>query len=216
MERRGGCKVLSASFHTVWSSIMEHPGPDPPNDRFRSQLSNRLLDARMIVVNEPITSEAAGRIAEQLTVLDSASAEPIRLMMSHVPGGDVEAGLSTYDLIRSLTAPVTVLASGRIAGAGVLAFVGVPSERRFALPHARCRFEEVRETLDEGSAADLETGAQSAARRRERIVALLAETTGQAADQVAQDLSAQRSFEAEEAVEYGLVGRVVESRREIE
>lgn len=194
---------------------MEHSGPDLPNSNFRSQLNDRLLDARTIVINEALTAAVAGQVSEQLTVLEAESADPITVMMSNAPGGEGAAGLSTYDLIRSLTAPVTMLGSGRISGAGVLAFVGASADRRFALPHARFRFEEPKDVLEEGPAADLEETARAAAERRERIVALLAAATGQSEEQIDRDLSAQRGFEAAEAAEYGLIQRVVQSRREI-
>lgn len=196
-------------------SVMAYSGRDRPASSFRSQLNRRLLEARTVVLNEALTASVAGQVTEQLTVLDAESAEPIKLMMSNVPGGDVEAGLSTYDHLRSLAAPVTVLGSGRIAGAGVLAFVGAPSDRRFALPHTRLRVRTPTGSLDCGSAADLTEKAAAAADRRERMVAVLSETTGQSEDQIEADLSSRRAFDPEEAVEYGLIDRVVQSRREV-
>lgn len=195
---------------------MAYSGPDRLVSSFRSQLNTRLREARTIVLNEALTAAVGGEVAEQLTVLDAESAEPTRLVMSHVLGGDVEAGLSIYDLIRSLAAPVTVLASGRIAGAGVLAFVGAPADRRFALPHARFRFKEPTDLPDQGAAANLGKKAQAATTRRARIVTLLAGVTGQSGNQIDADLSRQHVFEADEAVGYGLIERVVESRQEIE
>jgi ATP-dependent Clp protease protease subunit len=193
---------------------MEYPGPHRPNSPFQSQLNSRLLDARTIVLNEPLTPAAAGSLAQQLTLLAAESGDPIRVMMSHVPGGDTDAGLSTYDCLRSLEAPVTILGSGRIAGAGLLAFVGAAAERRFALPHARFRLEEPTGRADPGRAADLERAA--AADRRERVVALLAAATGQSGERVAEDLAARRTVEADEAATYGLIERVVQSRKEIQ
>jgi ATP-dependent Clp protease protease subunit len=195
---------------------MEMPDPNGSDDPFRSRLNSRLLDARTIVVNEPLTTRAAGQVSEQLTVLAAESDEPIQIMMSHVPGGDSAAGLSTYDLIRSLDAPVTILGSGRIAGAGVLAFVGAPGERRFALPHARFHFEEPTEGRADGGAAALEQAAEAAAHQRERVVALLAQATGQSEKQVDEDVTARRTFEAEAAATYGLIRRVVQSRADIQ
>jgi ATP-dependent Clp protease protease subunit len=162
-----------------------------------------------------LTTDVAGTLSEQLTVLVAESDEPIQIMMSNAPGGDADAGLSTYDLIRSLDAPVTILGSGRIAGAGLLAFVGAAADRRFALPHARFRFEEPREVVDEGSASDLEQQAEAAADRRRRVVTLLTRATGQSDDQIEGDLSAQRTFDADAAAAYGLIDRVVQSRGEL-
>jgi ATP-dependent Clp protease protease subunit len=173
------------------------------------------LDARTLVLNEPLTASVAGQVAQQLAVMDSESADPIQFVMSNAPGGEMEAALSTYDLLRSLTAPITMLGGGRIAGAGVLAFVGARSERRYALPHVHFQLQEPRTAVTPEPASDLEAAADAAAERRERIVRLLAAATGQSAERIKEDLSAQRGFDGEGAVECGLIRRVVQSRREI-
>jgi ATP-dependent Clp protease protease subunit len=195
--------------------LMELPGSDRSFSDYRSQLSNRLLDARTLVLNESLTAAVAGQLAEQLAVMEAESAEPIHFVMSNAPGGEIEAALSTYDLLRSLTAPVTMLGGGRIAGAGVIVFVGAPAERRYALPHVHFQLEEPQATVDSGSATDLEAAADAAADRRERILRLLAGATGHSEERIEEDVSAQRGFDGEEAVEYGLIQRVVQSRREI-
>lgn len=196
--------------------MMERPDSDGPFSDFRTQLNDRLLDTRTIVLNEALTAPVAGEIAEQLTILDAESSEPVQFVMTTAPGGDTDAALSTYDLLQSLTASVTMIGSGRISGAGVIAFLGGPVDRRYALPHARFRFEEPHEALNSGPSADLEGAAEAAADRRARVRTLLAEATGQSEERVEEDLSVQRGFDAEEAVEYGLIRRVVQSRREIE
>lgn len=194
---------------------MEPFGPGGPSFHFQNHLQGRLLEARTLVVNEALTSAVAGQIAQQLTVLDAEADEPIYVLMSNAPGGDVEAALSTYDLVRSLSAPVTMLGSGRIAGPGVIAFLGASSERRFALPHVRFRLEEPREPPASGMADDVTERADAARDRRARIVGLLAEATGQSEDQADEDLTAQRAFAADEAAAYGLIARVVQSRQEV-
>jgi ATP-dependent Clp protease protease subunit len=181
---------------------------------FRDQLSGRLLEARTVVVNEALTEHGAGRITEQLTVLDAESAEPIRVLMSNAPGGAVEAALSVYDLLRALTAPVRMLGGGRISGAGVVAFLGAPAAHRCALPHVRFGFDEPSAPTASGTGADLAAQAEAARDRRARVVKLIAGATGQAAAQVETDLAERRTFDADEAQAYGLIDRVVQSRRE--
>lgn len=196
--------------------MMEHQGPDLPWSNFRSELNSRLLNERTLVLNEALTSSVAARISEQLTVLDAESEESIQIMMSSVPEGEMEAGLSVHDLLQSMVAPVTVLGAGRIVGPGVVAFAGAPSGRRFALPHARFRFDEPRGRLGRGSTKDLDTEAEELSERRQRVIEVLAAATGQSEEQVSTDLSDRRALEAEAAVDYGLVCRIVENRREIE
>lgn len=194
---------------------MEFPGSEPSWSQFHSELQNRLLDARTLVLNEELTSTVTARLSEQLAVMDAQSEEPVQVLVSSVPGGDVEAGLSLHDLLQSMTAPVTVLGTGHIVGAGVLAVVATPIERRFALPHVHFRLEESKSRL-EGKGQDLESEAEEVVQRRRRVVEILSEATGQPPEQVSADLSERRTLDAEAAIEYGLIHRVVESRNEID
>jgi ATP-dependent Clp protease protease subunit len=187
--------------------------PDPfESSSFRDRLTRRLLEERTIVVNEAVTGRVAGHITEQLTVLDAESAEPIRVLINNAPGGEVEAALSVYDLLRALTAPVRMLGGGRIAGAGMVAFLGAPAARRSALPHVHFAFEPPRAATTTGTGEDLGAQAEAARDRHERVVALTAEATGQSEEQIEADLDRRRTFDAEEAQAYGLVRRVVERR----
>ncbi len=168
---------------------------------------------RTLVVSEALAEGVANRIVQQVALLDEQGDAPIKIVVSNAPGGDERAGLSVYDALRSTTAPVTILGSGRIAGAGVLAFVGAEAERRMGLPHVRFRLTSPRAPSHAGAAADLDAQAEEAEAHRQRIIEGLTAATGQSEEQIASDLSAQRAFDAEAAVEYGLIDRIIESRR---
>lgn len=206
---------LRMPFHHSFA-VMEAFGQNDPLSQFREQLNSRLLDDRTVVINEALTRTTAGQVHQQLVVLDNESDDPVHILMSNAPGGALESGFSLYDLLRSMAAPVTILGSGRIAGAGVLCFVGGPAARRFALPHVQFQFMEPEAPADDGSAEDLAGEAERARDRRERMVDLLATATGQSVAQVEADLEAQRTFDADEAARYGLIARVVQSRRELQ
>lgn len=98
----------------------------------------------------------------------------------------------------------------------MLAFVGLPASRRFALPHVRFRFQDPTDRSEAGIAETIEEQAWAASDRRAPVIALLADATGQTESRVEADVTEQRAFDADEAVEYGLVNGVVQSRREIE
>lgn len=166
------------------------------------------------MVNGPLTNTMAQEVAEQLTMLEADSQASVELLMSNVSGGDIEAGWSTYDLIRTVAVPVTVLGSGLLAGPGVLGFVGPPKKRRYGLPHIRVRLEDPKEAIDETDRT-VEEVAEAMEECRDQIVGLLVEATGQAAEQIATDLGSGRRFDAEEAQQYGFIDRVVQAREEI-
>lgn len=193
---------------------MEWPGASSFGPDFQSELSRRLMDARTLVVNQPISNAVAGQVAEQLAVMDAESSRPLLVMISNAPGGSVEAALSVFDLLRSMAAPVSVVATGRVAGAGVLVFLGVDRDARFALPHARFQLDEPEGALS-GRGQTLEQEAQDVAFLTRRVVDLVTAATGQPREQVARDLQRRRRFDADAAVEYGLVARVVQSVREV-
>ena len=183
---------------------MESFGSEDPFSSLRDRLNRRLLDARTVVINEALTSSVAGAVSQQLVVLDHEPDDSIQVLMSSARDGELESGLSLYDLLRSMEAPVTILGSGRIAGAGVLCFVGGPSARRCALPHAQFQFTEPDAAVDPGSASDLSGEAERLRQRRERMVEILASATGQAASQLDADLEGRRTFDADETARYGL------------
>lgn len=168
---------------------------------------------RTLVVSEALTTATANRLMQQLTLLDDSSGVPVTVVMSNAPGGDARAGLSVYDTLRSVCVPVTMVGGGRIAGAGVVAFAGATRERRVGLPHVRFRFEPPTASVH-STGGDAQAG--TAEEQRDRIVQALAVATGQPEERIETDRSARRTFDADAAVEYGLIKRVVESRRAVE
>jgi ATP-dependent Clp protease protease subunit len=195
---------------------MELPNFDDRRSDFRSRLHGRLMDARTVMVSRPITTTAAGRLTEQLAVMDADADDPIRMVFSHVPGGEASAGLSVHDFVRALDAPVVVLATGRVVGPGVLAFLGAAADRRYVLPNARLRLEEPSGPGGADSPETVQQAAQELADLRRRAIDVVAGATGQAADAVATDLANRRAVGAQEAVEYGLACRVVERASDIQ
>jgi ATP-dependent Clp protease protease subunit len=188
---------------------MELPDFDDLGAGFRSRLEERLMHARTIMVSRPITTTTAGRLTEQLAVMD-ADAAAIRMVFSHVPGGEASAGLSVHDFVRALDAPVIALVTGQVTGAGVLAFLGAAADRRYVLPNARLRLEEPRAPGDAEGAGGVRQAAEALADLRRRAIGLVAGATGQPEDTAAADLANRRAFGAEAAVDYGLACRVVE------
>ncbi|NBC16092.1 MAG: ATP-dependent Clp protease proteolytic subunit [Bacteroidetes bacterium] len=180
----------------------------------QDDLARRLFESRTILLNGPLTDERSGQVSAQLLGMASASDAPITVTLT-VPRGSADAALSLHDVVRFLKAPVRMIATGRTAGPGVLLYVAVPVERRYALPHARFGLT-LPNAAPRSGAADVPTEAREVAALRDRVTQVLAEQTGQPEDRIAADLRQQTWLDAEAAVAYGLAGRVVQHIQEVD
>jgi ATP-dependent Clp protease protease subunit len=175
--------------------------PEPPH------VTRELFARRTVLLFGEIGPALAERVTAQLLALDAASADPIRLFVCS-PGGHVESGDTIFDVIRFVRAEVTAIGSGWVASAGALVFCACARERRVALPNTRFLLHEPRGGVG-GSASDIEVEAGQLLAMRARLHRIFAEATGRSVEQIAHDTRRDHWMTAEEAVAYGLVGRVV-------
>ncbi len=173
----------------------------------RSELPGVSSSGRTIVLSRPIDATVSAQLVQQFTILDLESDQPVRLMLTNAPGGDAEATVGVVDVMRQMTAPVTVIAGGTVRGAGVLLLAGVPEEHRIALENVRFRMEPPDVERSPGEA--FEDVAERKQNLERRIVRILADATGQLGARIRDDLAAHVAFTAEEAIEYGLVHRII-------
>ncbi len=187
----------------------------PKNDEPapRARVESRLYDARTVLVFGEITMALAERVSAQLLALASDSARPVRVLVNS-PGGHVESGDTIYDVLRFIEPEVTIVGTGWVASAGALIFSAVPRERRLALPNTRFMIHQPMGGAG-GPASDIEIEAQQILSVRTRLNRMLAEATGQTIEKVARDTDRNHWMNAQEAVAYGLVGRVVQSASEV-
>ena len=176
-------------------------------------LEQALFNARTILLTGGINDMQARRVCERLLALASESDEPILLVISS-PGGHVESGDMIHDMIKFVGAPVKVLGSGWVASAGALIYSAAQRENRFALPNTRFLLHEPRGGIG-GQATDIEIQAQEIIKMRERLNRIFAEATGQPLEKIKEDTDRDFWMSAEEAVEYGLVGKIVTHRNQV-
>jgi ATP-dependent Clp protease protease subunit len=148
-----------------------------------------------------------------LIALDADSTEPIDVIVSS-PGGHLESGDTIHDLLRFIRAPVRVIGSGWVGSAATHVYLAAPRERRYCLPNTRFLIHQPSGGIG-GNANDIAIQAQEILRARQRIAALIARETGQPLEKVLQDIDRDYWMSAEEAVDYGLVGRVISGRAEL-
>lgn len=177
-------------------------------------VAERLLRARTIVISGEINQRLAASISAQLLALAAESEAPITVFINS-QGGHVEAGDTIHDLIRFVRAPVRIVGTGWVASAGALIYVSVPRAQRYCLPNTRFLLHQPAGGTG-GSASDIAIEAQEILRMRDRLNRLFAKATGQPLERIEEDTHRNFWLDAESAVRYGLVGKIIERATELE
>jgi len=190
------------------------PCPDEEKEeRGVGIISAKLLKSRTILINGPIEEDLGERVITQALVLDADSHDPIRALVT-TPGGMVDVGFAIYDILRYVESKVICIGAGFVASMGVPIMLAAARQDRYALPNTRFMMHQP-STGAAGVASDIRITAQEILKVRERINKLISDETGQALDKVAVDSDRDFWMSAEEAVEYGLVSRIVNNAREL-
>ncbi|MEX1252453.1 MAG: ATP-dependent Clp protease proteolytic subunit [Hyphomonas sp.] len=176
-------------------------------------LEAALFKARTVLLTGGIDFKAAQRVSERLLALSSESMDPILLVLSS-PGGHVESGDMIHDMIKFVEAPVKILGTGWVASAGALIYSAAKKENRFALPNTRFLLHEPRGGVG-GQATDVEIQAREIIKMRQRLNQIFADATGKTIEQIKKDTDRDFWMSAQEAMAYGLVGKIVHHRNEI-
>ncbi|MER7579573.1 ATP-dependent Clp protease proteolytic subunit [Kitasatospora sp. NPDC097691] len=188
-------------------------GGTPPS-RFDDQLAAQLLAQRIVLLGTQVDDVSANRVCAQLLLLSAEDPHTDICLYINSPGGSVTAGLAIYDTMRLVPNDVSTLAMGFAASMGqFLLAVGAPG-KRLALPNARIMMHQPSAGIG-GSAADIVIQAQNLQYTKKAIERITAEHTGQSEETIARDGDRDRWFTAEQAKEYGIVDRVVESLADI-
>ena len=135
---------------------------------------------------------------------------PIDMIVSS-PGGHLESGDAIHDMIRFIAAPVNMIGTGWVGSAATHLYLSVPRERRFCTPNTRFLIHQPSGGAG-GPASDIAIHAQEIIKARERVARTIARETGKPLESVLEDIERDRWLSAEEAIEYGLVGRIIENK----
>ncbi|MFF5704894.1 ClpP family protease [Streptomyces sp. NPDC012794] len=188
-------------------------GGTPPSP-FDDHLAAQLLAQRIVLLGTRVDDVSANRVCAQLLLLSAEDPRTDISLYVNSPGGSVTAGLAIYDTMRLIPNDVSTLAMGFAASMGqFLLTVGAPG-KRFALPNARIMMHQPSAGIG-GTAADIEIQAENLRYTKEAVERITAEHTGQSEETIARDGDRDRWFTAEQAREYGIVDRVVESLADI-
>jgi len=170
-----------------------------------------LLRERIIFLGTPINDQIANLVVAQLLYLNREDPEKEIQMWINCPGGGIYAGLAIYDTMQQISNPIETYAVGVTASFGTVLLAAGSKGSRFALPHATVH---VHQPLGgaQGQASDIEIQAREIIRLRDRLNAIMVKHTGQPLEVIERDTERDYFMDAEGAVKYGIVDRVLEDR----
>ena len=196
------------------TSRLETPQDTPAAKERNSRIEETLsFKSRFVLVFGEITDKVAQVTCQRLIALSTESDAPITMLISS-PGGHVESGDAIHDMIRFVRAPVTTVGTGWVASAGTHVYLAPPKERRFCLPNTRFMIHQPAGGAG-GQATDIAIQAKEILRTRERIGRVIAKQTGRPFETIAKDMERDFWMSAPEAIEYGIVSRVIERQTEL-
>lgn len=172
---------------------------------------SRLLKERLVFMVGEVNDQSANLVVAQLLFLESENPDKDISFYINSPGGSVSAGLAIFDTMNFIKPDVSTLCLGMAASMGAFLLAAGAKGKRVALPNARIM---IHQPLGgaRGQASDIEIHAKEILRLRERLNEILAERTGQAVEKIARDTDRDNFMSAGDAVEYGLIDRVLEKR----
>jgi len=179
-----------------------------------SNMGALMLKARTVVITGQIDQDVAAKAIAQLLALNAESNDPIRVIVSS-PGGHVDSGYAIHDVMKFIESPVITIGAGWVASIAVPIFFGAPKDHRYSLPGTRYLIHQPSGGAG-GQASDIRIEAQEILKIRKRINALISEETGQPEDKVAKDSERNFWMSAEEALDYGLVNKIIVNASEID
>lgn len=189
---------------------------DKEDEKGGAQMLDVLLKSRTIHLFGPVDNKLARKLIWGLHVLDSDDPSKPITVIQNSPGGSVSDGFAIYDTMRFIKSEVRILCAGMTASIATITLLGATKENRLSLPNTRFL---IHQPLIPGNvfgpASDLEITAQEIIKTRDKINHMLADATGQPLDRVAKDTQRDYWMDAEAAVEYGLVAKVVTSANEL-
>jgi ATP-dependent Clp protease, protease subunit len=171
---------------------------------------SRLLNERIVFVGTPVDDQVANLVVAQLLHLESEDPDKDISLYINSPGGQIYAGLAIYDTMQFIRPDVATICFGMAMSMGSLLLAGGAPGKRAALPNARVLIHQPSGGF-EGQSSDIEIHAREVLALRERVEGIYAEHTGQPLERVHDDMERDRFFTTEEAVDYGLIDRVISS-----
>ena len=178
-------------------------------------LTAKVLKSRTIIISDQVNNELAKKVLNQLLLLEQEDAEKEITVFINCPGGEIFSGFAIYDTLQFIQCPVTTIVAGFAASMGSILSLAAAKDRRFALPRSKIMIHQPLLTGYQGRATDLEIQANEILKTRDFIIDIYCQATGKSYEEIKISIDRDNWFTAEEALAFGLIDRVISSRKEL-
>ena len=202
-----------ATFNPNPSHLDDDKEKDDEKKEGAPSVEKHLFDSRTVLITGQITQDLARDTSARLLALAQASNDPITVIVSS-PGGHVESGDMIHDMISFIEPTVNIVGTGWVASAGALIYVSVPVKQRFCTPNTRFLLHQPSGGAG-GTASDIEIQASEIIKMRDRLNQIFADATGQKKSKIEEDTDRDYWMSPDEAIKYGLAGKVVKSVKDV-
>lgn len=184
-------------------------------ERPGNELESRLFKGRKVMIFGQVSDKLARDVTSRILALADESAKPIHVYVNS-PGGHVESGDTIHDMIKFVrsSVPIYMIGTGWVASAGALIYLGAEKKLRFCLPNTRFLLHQPMGGV-QGRATDIDIEAREIIKMRERLNKIIADDTGQPLERVRKDTDRNYWMTSGEAIDYGVVGKVIRSIEEL-
>ena len=174
----------------------------------------KLLKSRTIIISGEINQALAEKVCAQLLIIEEMSNDPIKIFINS-QGGHVESGDTIHDMIKFVKPRVIMIGTGWVASAGITIYLAADKENRYSLPNTRYMIHQPLGGFN-GQATDIGIEAKEILRVRQRINTIISEATGQPIEKVNKDTDRNYWLNAEEALDYGIINKIISSHSQLE
>ncbi|MBU2514591.1 ATP-dependent Clp protease proteolytic subunit [bacterium] len=185
------------------------------NEEKDEPLAKELLDTRTIIISSSVDSQLTDKIIKQLLLLEKKDPKKEIIILINSPGGEIYSGYAIFDMMKFISCPITTVVIGLAASMGSILSLGGDDGKRFAFPKSRIMIHQPLLTGAEGQTTDLEIHSKQILKTRQEIAELYAEKTSKPVKQILKDMDRDHWLTADEALEYGLIDKIVSSRSDL-
>ena len=178
-------------------------------------MASKMLKARTVIISQQVNSELTAKVLNQLVLLEQEDPEEPITVFINSPGGEIFSGFAIFDMLQFIACPVTTVVTGFAASMGSILSLAADKGRRFCMPQAKIMIHQPLLMGYQGRASECEIQAREILKTRDHLIDLYCEHTGKKYEVIKKALDRDNWFTAEEALEFGLLDKVVRSRADL-